>query len=229
VVGVVTVFLLSSIPTLGAGRPVSVPTPDGLVLSGSLYEASSRPAPAVVLVHMLGRSKEEWMPFAERLQSVGITALAIDLRGHGHSQGNATELPMMVGDVQAAIGWLSARPGTQVTGIGMVGASLGANLAAMAAADLPLVRVVALLSPSLDYRGVRLDTSVMRKLDDRRLWLAASTEDPYALRTLRELVGDDTSREQHLSQVRAHGTALIAADQDLARGLVDWLQRSLIF
>jgi hypothetical protein len=58
--------------------------------------------------------------------------------------------------------------------------------------------------------------------------LAASTEDPFALRTVRELAVD-TIHEQRLSSVRAHGTALLTADQDLARALVDWLKARLIF
>ena len=52
--------------------------------------------------------------------------------------------------------WLATRARTsRPDAIGVVGASLGANLALLAAADLPLVRAIALLSPSLDYRGLR--------------------------------------------------------------------------
>ena len=212
-----------------AGRPVVLSAPDGVTLAGMLYEAAPRPAPAVVLVHMLGRSKDEWVQMAERLQDNGITALAIDLRGHGQSGGNGSDLPVMVGDVQAAVSWLGSRPGVRAGSIGVVGASLGANLATLAAADSSSVRAVASISPSLDYRGVRLDAAVMKKLADRAVWFAASTEDPYALRTIRELTGENAGPEQRLSTARAHGTALIAADQDLARALVDWLKARLIF
>jgi hypothetical protein len=69
----------------------------------------------------------------------------------------------------------------------------------------------------------------MKKIGDRPVWLAASTEDPYALRTVKELAADGAGREQRLSTVRAHGTALLNADQELSRALVDWLRRSLIF
>jgi hypothetical protein len=85
------------------------------------------------------------------------------------------------------------------------------------------------LSPSLDYRGIRLDASLMRKLADRPLWLAASTHDPYALRTVKELASGSGAREQRLSAAHGHGTTLLAADPDLTRSLVDWLRRSLIY
>jgi dienelactone hydrolase len=227
--GLAIVFLtLLGASPLAAGRPVIFQARDGVPLAGMLYEASPRPAPAVVLVHMLGRSKDEWMPIAERLQDSGVSALAIDLRGHGHSAGNGGELPAMVGDVHAAVVWLSTRPGVRAASLGIVGASLGANLAVLAAAEQSAVRALALVSPSLDYRGLRLDPALLRKRADRAVWLAASTEDPYALRTVRELAGDDPMFEQRLSSVRGHGTPLLAADPDLARALVDWLKARLI-
>jgi alpha-beta hydrolase superfamily lysophospholipase len=226
-VAVVSVWLGGQ--ALAAGRPVSLTAGDGTPLAGMLYEASLRPAPGVVLVHMLGRSKDEWSETAERLQFAGMTTLAIDLRGHGQSGGYGSELPAMVGDVQAALRWLAGRPGVRPTAMAIAGASLGANLAALAAADDPSVVGVALISPSLDYRGLRLDPPVIKKLAGRPLWLAASTEDPFSLRTIKELAADGVGREQRLSSVREHGTPLLASDQELARALVDWLRARLIF
>lgn len=219
---------LSASPA-AAGRLVSFAASDGVSLSAMFYEAGSRPGPAVLLVHMLGRSKDEWASLAERLQESGITALAVDLRGHGQSGGNGSELPAMVNDVRAALAWLGSRPNVQPGALAVIGASLGANLGALAAADNPQVRVLALVSPSLDYRGVRLDAAVMRKLADRAVWMAASAEDPYALRSVRELLAENTVHVQRLSLVRGHGTGLLAADPDLARALVDWLKARLIF
>lgn len=222
-------LLACASPALAAGRPVNLTASDGTALAGMLYEASQRPAPGVVLVHMLGRSKDEWGRFAEQLQDAGLTALAIDLRGHGHSSGDGSMLPQMVHDVAGAVSWLTSRPNVRASAIAVVGASLGANLAALAAAALPTVRAVALLSPSLDYRGVRLDLATMKKIGDRPVWVAASTEDPYAIRTIKELTADAAGIEQRLTGARGHGTLLLAADRDVGTGLVDWLKRALIF
>lgn len=224
-VGIVAAASLAS----ASGRAVSLTAPDGTPLAGMLYETSSRPAPAVVLVHMLGRSKDEWIDLADRLQDAGATVLAFDLRGHGGSGGNGAMLGSMSTDVRAAVEWLAVRPGVRPGAMALVGASLGANLAGLVAADLAAVRAVALVSPSLDYRGIRLDVGVMKKIGNRPVWLAASTEDPYALRTVRELATGGGVREQRLSSARAHGTGLFAADPDLAPALVDWLRRTLVF
>jgi pimeloyl-ACP methyl ester carboxylesterase len=204
-------------PAAASRRPVSWTAADGTQLAGMLYEAG-RQAPGVVLVHMLGRSKDEWAAVAARLQEAGATVLAMDLRGHGGSGGNGSAFGFMPGDVRTAAEWLTARGGVRPGALAMI-----------AAADLPAVRGVGLISPSLDYRGLRLDAAALKKLGSKAVWLVASTEDPYALRTIRELAGPGGVREQRLSAMRAHGTALFSADPDLTSALVDWLRRTLIF
>jgi len=213
-----------------AGRPVTLPAADGVTLAAQYYEAAARPAPGVVLVHMQSRTRADWDEVAQQLEAAGITVLAIDLRGHGASGGAATPLAAMVPDVRAAVQWLSTRPGVRPDAMGVAGASLGANLALLAAADQPLVRAVASISPSLDYRGLRVGPETMKKLSGRGVWLAASSEDPYSLRTLKELTADESvPRDQQLSSVAAHGTNLLTADKDLTRALVDWLRQRLLF
>ena len=111
----------------------------------------------------------------------------------------------------------------------IVGASLGANLAALVAADDPVTPAIALISPSLDYRGLRLDPSFAQ--ETRRPADVAGGEHRGSLCVAhgqgarRRRVG----REQRLSSVRGHGTQLLAGDPDLARALVDWLRARLIF
>jgi alpha-beta hydrolase superfamily lysophospholipase len=222
-------LLASAGPSAAAGRSVTFPSLDGVTIAAQLYEASSRPAPGVVLVHMLTRSKADWDEVAQQLEEVGITSLAIDLRGHGASSGSAANLLDLGQDVRAAVQWLAGRPGVRPDAMGLVGASLGANLALIAATDQPLVRVVAAVSPSLDYRGVRVGPELMRKLGDKPVWLGASSDDPLAARTLHELTVDGAGRrEQFQTPTVAHGTNLLAADKSFARSLVDWLRQRLL-
>jgi alpha-beta hydrolase superfamily lysophospholipase len=221
--------LAMAVSSEASGRAVTFPSLDGTALTGEYFEASARPAPAVVLVHMLTRSKGEWGSLPDRLQEAGITALTVDLRGHGGSAGSAQALPEMVQDVRAAVQWLAGRQGVRPGAVGLVGASLGASLSLLATVELPAVRVLALLSPSLDYRGLRTDVNLVRRLGSRSLWLAASAEDPLALRTLRDFAADSSGpREQSISTTAAHGTALLERDPEVGRALVDWLRRSLL-
>lgn len=223
-------LVLWSTLALAAGRAVTLTSADGVSVAGAFFEAQNRPAGGVVLVHMLGRSKDDWAEVADRLQQAGLNVLAIDLRGHGQSSGSAASLGVMAGDVRAAVEWLQTRPGVRPDRIGIAGASLGANLALVVAAALPSVRAVALVSPSLDYRGVRIDAGMLKRYGARPAWLAASADDPYALRTLRELATDTSGpREQRVTTVAGHGTKILTADPSLGRELVDWLGRTLVF
>lgn len=224
----VLALLAWSGPVLAANRPVALRAADGVAIAATVYEASASPAPAVVLVHMLTRTKEDWRPFAERLQAAGITALAFDLRGHGQSEGSAAPVPAMALDVRAAVSWLAAHPEVSAGGVAIVGASLGASLALLAAADAPAVRGVALLSPASDYRGVRIEAAA-KKYGSRPLLLVASSDDPYALRTVRAMTGEDQpAREQRISTQPAHGSHLVDRDPEVAAALVDWLRRTLL-
>jgi alpha-beta hydrolase superfamily lysophospholipase len=226
----VTLLLLVVTPVFAAGRPVTFQSADGISIAGEFFESSARPSPGVVLVHMLSRNKSDWHALPERIRDAGITALTIDLRGHGGSSGSPADLTAMVQDVRAAALWLASRPNVRPDAIAIVGASLGASLALLAAAELPQIRAVGVVSPSLDYRGLRTDVSLIKRLGARRLWLAASSEDPLALRTLREFAAEASGpREQHVSTVAAHGTQLLERDADTGRALVDWLRRSLLF
>ena len=66
-------------------RTVSFRADDGVAVAATWYEATRRPAPAVILLHMLSRSRDDWRAVADRLSDAGLHALAIDFRGHGDS------------------------------------------------------------------------------------------------------------------------------------------------
>jgi dienelactone hydrolase len=206
-------------------RTVTFRADDGHTIVGTLTEASQRPAPAVVLVGMLGRPRDDWHAVADRLAAANITSLAIDLRGqYLPDDGSGTSWAV---DVSAAVAFLAGRPDVRAWAIGVVGASAGANLAAVAAAADPRVHSLVLVSPSLDYRGIRMEAP-LRQYADRPALLVASLRDPYAARSARELAADAPGlREIQWSETAAHGTALLSREPDLVRGLVEWLLRTL--
>jgi len=218
--------LLIASPAFAAGRTVAFRAEDGRAIIGTVFEPSQRPAPAVVLVPMLGRPKEDWDAIGQRLADANILALAIDLPGQS-DPGDSKVLGGWSADVRAAVSYLASRPEVRVGSIGIAGASLGASLAALAAADLASVRSLALISPSLDYRGVRIE-GAMKQYGGRPAMLIASSRDPYAARSVRDLAKDPPgTRETRFSEAVAHGTALLARDPDSVRALVEWFQATL--
>lgn len=225
VVAAALVVTLSARTAGAAGVPVQLKAADGVPLTATLYDAEN--GPAVVLVHMYTRVKEDWRPFAERLQAAGARVVAVDLRGHGGSGGAAAPSAAMALDVRAAVDFAATRAGSRA--VAVVGASFGATAALAAAGETAIVRGVALVSPSADYRGVRLDPA-LKRYGQRPLLVVASLEDPYALRTARTITAESApARQLTTSAVAAHGSQLVDKDPDVATALVDWLRRTLLF
>ena len=220
----------AALTTSGAAQRsqrLTLRTEDGQNIAATWYEPASRPAPAVILVHMLTRSKRDWEPMAARLASDGIGALAIDLRGHGESSGDASNLSAMVNDVRAAKRHLAARTDVIHSRIGIAGASLGASLAVLAGAEDGAVTSLALLSPSLDYRGLRIEAA-LRKFGSRPALLVSSDDDAYAMRSARELAkGGGSAREVLLLNGAGHGMNMFGKAPELGRQLSDWFHRTL--
>lgn len=225
--------LIAAAPPVAAyaSRQVTFYTEDGLRLSATWHEPRMRPAPAVVLVHMLNRSRRDWDVVASRLAMEGIGALALDLRGHGESQGAAylsgpPDYEAFVADVSAARRHLASRPDVQPGRVGIAGASLGASLAVLAAGGDPPVRSLALLSPALDYRGLRIEATA-RKFSGPIL-LVASDDDGYASRSVKDLQkAAGGTREVLMLNQAGHGTVMLGRHPDLAGALVDWFRRTL--
>jgi dienelactone hydrolase len=205
---------------------------DGVQVSAVLHLPAQTPAPAVVFLNMLGRTHRDWDGAAAKFVEAGIAVLAVDFRPSAlpDPDAAATGSPYaaLVMDAEAARAYLAARPETNPGRIGMAGASLGANVAVLAASNDPSIRSLALLSVSLDYRGLKLEPA-LKKFASRPALLVASSEDPFALRTARQAVTmGDGARELRVLSGAGHGTVMLAREPDLADALVDWFLRTLL-
>ncbi len=122
---------------------VTIPTADGVPLAASWRPVPDHPgAPAVLLLHDFSRERRDWDALAPEFSARGLATLAIDLRAHGEStRKNGAALvisPRQMSDpngfprdVEAACQWLKKRAKTT----GILGLSLGGNLAVLASAE----------------------------------------------------------------------------------------------
>lgn len=115
------------------------------------------PGPAVLLVHGWESARDRTLPNAHILNAIGFHVLTLDIRGHGDNP--PEELPLTAGefglDALAGVRALLDRP--DVTGVGILGHSMGGIGALLAAAAEPRVgAVVAASTPADPYRLTRL-------------------------------------------------------------------------
>ena len=225
-IAALSTLALEPVVVLAAARTVSFRSPSGRTVEASLNESSQRPATAVVLVGMLGHSRDDWQAIAQRMADAHITTLAIDLPG-AVAPGDPGALANWSDDIRGAVAYLASRPETRAGAIGVVGAALGASLAGIAAAGDSQIRSLVLVSPTSDYRGVRLDNA-LRQYGARPAYLVASQQDPYAARSARELAKNPPGiRQVQMAEAAASGTSLLIREPDLVRLVIEWFQRTL--
>ena len=173
-------------PLCAQQKTVRFTTADGCRLE-AFYLAPSSGAYVFINAHGLGSDRNEWGPFQDKLKSAGHGYLSLDLRGHGKSRTcggkevkymffseadwNAASL-----DIGTAAAWLKKR-GLSPLKMVFCGASVGANLVLKAAAEGGIKpAAVILLSPGLEYAGVKTEGYFSAPREFRVLSLAARTD-----------------------------------------------------
>ncbi len=129
--------------SVGAPPPgfeeVALEASDGVALAG--WYAPPTNGAAIILVHGAGNSRESVRSYAEMLVDHGYGVLALDLRGHGESEGLSNRLGWQgTRDIEAAAAYLQAQPG--VERIGGLGLSMGGEVLLGASADVPAMQAV---------------------------------------------------------------------------------------
>ena len=86
---------------------------------------------------------------AEHFSANGIAALRLDDRGIGGSEGSLANstLTDLAEDAHAALGFLAQHPNIDPEALGILGGSQGSIVASLVAANNPMVRFLAVLSP----------------------------------------------------------------------------------
>lgn len=127
---------------------VTFTSEDQVTLSG--WYIPSRNRAAVIVLHGYGGNRLEMMARAEFLARHEYGVLLYDLRGHGESDGNLRTYGWLdVQDVSAALGFLQNQENIDPNRIGILGFSIGGQIALRAAAQHELLKAVVADGPSL--------------------------------------------------------------------------------
>lgn len=216
---------------------VRLTTSDQHDLAAWYFQPIKDKAPALILLHMRGSDKSSFAGLAAKLHAEGYAVIAIDLRGHGDSKFPDGSNPgfkalqdsdylAMLNDVKAAHSFLEGKAAVDADRVGIIGASIGANLAIMYAATDRRVRTVVALSAGLDYKGLK-PGAYLEDFGTRPLYLLCAKEDEYAWQSSVELEKQATLADPISLRVftgKAHGTDLFISQPGLDDTIVSgWL------
>ncbi|MDF1543757.1 MAG: alpha/beta fold hydrolase [bacterium] len=229
-------------------KQIVVTAPDSLQLHGWLHQSAfEREAPLIVLLPMMAKTHDSYDPFIAALEKylkddpyTGMNPphyLALDLRGHGLSQRSDTGLvkydqmkvddfAKVPGDVALMIENLMADDEIKVdsTEIYLIGASIGANSAALATEQINYAAKLVLLSPGDDYRGLK-PTPAIEAFNGKTL-IFASVDDRYAAQSSNNISLAKAERcKLELFAGHDHGTNIINNDPAAMTKLIEWLMR----
>jgi pimeloyl-ACP methyl ester carboxylesterase len=130
-----------------SGKPIVFGT-NGIALQGTLYmppgASENNQVPGAVICHGYGGGQDSFVNSGLELAAGGVSVLTFDFRGHGSSGGKLDG--SVVDDIMDAWEYLRNRPEIDRKRMGLIGHSMGAFSAIMAAGKLGKAKVLVTLS-----------------------------------------------------------------------------------
>ena len=127
-------------------REVRVPSANGKQLFGWFIPAQPA-APVLLVMHGWGGNAQMMLPLAAPLHAAGYALLFLDARCHGQSDDDSfTSLPRFAEDIEHGVAWLGVQPETAGLAVGVIGHSVGAGAALLAASRNPAIALVVSLA-----------------------------------------------------------------------------------
>lgn len=216
---------------------------DGVELHGSSrFPEGEGPFPTLIFCHSAGSDETEWfeLSFFGELHELGYGLITFDNRNHGQSGAH----PGTESDPQAYIGALLSDPeGIPVdirsivnyakvelreadnNNMGIIGSSMGANLALVAIGHDALdITTAVSLSPRTDAVG-DLSYGIDGFMLKNTFYLASEEDQDGTRKMWAEELNSATSGEKKLKIIsgNAHGSTIISESDEAAEEIIQWL------
>ncbi len=215
-------------------KTVSFETEDGVKIVADYYQAPNSKF-AGILIHMMPSDRKSFVNLAKKLQEAGYSALAIDLRGHGESINSTKgflnyknftddEHQASIYDIKAASEFLK-KEGFPIENQFLIGASIGANLSLQFLFQNQLIKAVVLLSPGINYRGIKIE-EFLKKDFENKILVIIGRNDLQSITSLDLFKKLTPSSTIYILDSQAHGTDLL--DSDLIEKIIVFLKEKLL-
>jgi dienelactone hydrolase len=199
-------------------------------------------APFVIFLHSICKSHEAWGEFSNEVKSsLNVATLTIDLRGHGKSIRNkknkfvhwqnfpASGYKKMPEDVVDVINFIKNEyPEIDTNNTALVGSSLGATSALIAASYLMNIKTVIMISPMLQYKGFDMRLPIV-KYGENPLLFIVSQKDKYPYESSRELMKFAQGRRRlETYPFGGNGEDILKFQPESKKLIINWLRESKI-
>ena len=217
---------------LPAATAVTFRASDGVTPQRGMDATAERPAPAVLLVHSLSRTHQDWDATAEALTSAGFGVLALDLRGHGASVGGYGSLQSMLLDVQAALAWLKTRHEVNASRIGIARNAFrrDARRAGRWQRRFGALDCAPVARERVSRPAVRAGDAIVRRAIRSGVSRCRQAAIPTPRDRAKQLgeITPGVREVRIIDETAANGRALFSAAPDLTAALVDWFRKTLL-
>ena len=212
---------------------VILQTSDNKRIVADHYKAK-KGSPSILLIHMMPSDRKSYTKFAEKLFEKGIGVLAIDLRGHGESE-QGPEGYKSFSDEQHQSSILDVKAGLNFqkdeghSPMFICGASIGANLALQALTEENVKKII-LLSPGINYKGIKTLELASKIPDEKAVFILACKADLRSLgsadeQALKIYEALNCNKKIRIFDVGGHGTNILEANPKIMDELISWIQK----
>ncbi|MGV9197512.1 MAG: alpha/beta hydrolase [Promethearchaeia archaeon] len=147
-------------------KEIDLESQDGTALKALELSKNKENAPGIVVAHGFCGNKQYMQPLSIELVKRGFTVVAIDLRGHGSSDGYLSGLRRshennpLIGDMMAAVEYLEEMG---ISKIGLVGHSMGGRTSLLVSEEYPdkIEAMVSIGMIGFDYNFSKISNLMM--------------------------------------------------------------------
>ncbi len=240
-ISILSFFIVASLHLKAQNiQEVQFVTKDSITISASfeLPKTKNTKLPVVIFIHQGGSSREEWkaLPLWNKLIKEGYAILAYDIRQHGKSGKDKGDLYDLFNnpkraplDLRAAIGFLQNDSRIDADRIGVIGASIGANLACVAAAS-DSYSIKTAVSLSAKSSAVQNLSGQKTLLHLHNVFYIASKEEQNGKRKqwAEELFSKTTgTKEIEIANGNKHGSFILRESKTSEDAIVNWIKKTL--
>lgn len=214
-------------------KKVFLTAQDNVKIVADLYDIE-KPVNWLVLSHMMPATKESWQNFAEEMRKKEYGSIAIDLRGHGESEGGPKgflnfkneEHQNSILDIQAAVDYLIKNKKTTNNKIIFIGASIGANLSLQYISEHPEYKTAILLSPGLNYRGIKTEPMAKKIKSKQNVFFISARDDGENAEENQKLYNltPTVNKKIQIYKTGGHGTDILKNQSDLINLIFEFIK-----